>query len=66
MGYSIKNISEINTFDFSLCDGYSNANTVRRSTDGLLFIVEGSSFTDFTHEEILIEVAKSEWILIIN
>lgn len=66
MGYSIKNISEINTFDFSLCDGYSNENTVRRSIDGQLFIVEGVTFNDFTYEEILIEVSKPEWILIIN
>lgn len=61
MGYDIRPIAEINTFDYSLCSGFSNANTVRKSVDGQFFIVEGDSFTDFTHAEILVEMDKPNW-----
>jgi len=61
MGYDIRPISEVDTFDYSLCTGLQNAQTVRRSLDGQFFIVEGDSFTDFTHAEILVEMAKPNW-----
>ena len=61
MGYDIRPISEVDTFDYSLCTGLQNAQTVRRSLDGQFFIVEGDSFTDFTHAEILVEMAKHNW-----
>ena len=38
MGYSIKDIAEITTFAFSLCKGYSTADTVRKSLDGTAFV----------------------------
>jgi len=33
MGYSIKDISELETFDYSLCNGFSTKDTVRKSLD---------------------------------
>jgi hypothetical protein len=53
MGYDIKPISELETFDFSLCSGFSDANTVRKSIDGQFFIVEGYSFNTYTQQEML-------------
>ena len=51
MGYAIKDISELETFDYSLCSGYSTKDTVRKSLDGTKFIVEGDSITDYTKEK---------------
>ena len=61
MGYDIRPIAEINTFDYSLCSGFSTKDTVRKSVDEQFFIVEGNSFTDFTHAEILVEMDKPNW-----
>ena len=61
MGYAIKPIEELETFDYSLCSGYSTKDTVRKSLDGQFFLVEGETFTDFTHDEILVEMAKPNW-----
>jgi hypothetical protein len=61
MGYAIKDIAEITTFDFSLCAGYSTADTVRKSIDGTKFIVEGDSFTDYTKEEMITICEGPEW-----
>lgn len=61
MGYDIKNISEIEIFDFSLCSGYSTADTVRKSIDGNYFIVEGESFNTYTKEEILVVCDGANW-----
>jgi hypothetical protein len=61
MGYSIKNISELETFDYSLCTGYSTKDTVRKSIDGTKFIVEGDTFNDHTKEEMLIICEGPEW-----
>jgi len=61
MGYAIKPISELNTFDYSLCSGYSTKDTVRKSLDEQFFLVEGDTFTDFTHTEILVEMEKPNW-----
>lgn len=66
MGYDIKNISEIDTFDFSLCSGYSTANTVRKSIDGNFFIVEGDSFNTYTKEEILVICDGANWNIDLN
>lgn len=61
MGYEIKPISEINSFDFSLCSGYSTADTVRKSIDGNFFIVEGDSFNTYTNEDILLICDGANW-----
>lgn len=59
MGYDIRTISELETFDYSLCSGYSNAETVRKSLDGNYFIVEGESFNTYTREQ-MIEICEGE------
>jgi len=61
MAYAIKPIAELETFDYSLCSGYSTKDTVRKSLDGNYFLVEGETFTDFTHTEILVEMDKPNW-----
>lgn len=61
MAYAIRPISELETFDYSLCSGYSTKDTVRKSLDGNYFLVEGETFTDFTHTEILVEMDKPNW-----
>lgn len=61
MGYDIRPISEINTFDYSLCSGYSTKDTVRKSIDLQFFVVEGDTFNTYTHAEILVEMAKPNW-----
>ena len=57
MGYDIRPISELETFDFSLCDGLQTKETVRKSLDGNYFIVEGKLFNTYTREE-MIEITK--------
>lgn len=61
MGYSIKEISELETFDYSLSNGFSTKDTVRKSLDGTKFIVEGDSFTDYTKEEMITNCEGPEW-----
>lgn len=61
MGYDIRPISEINTFDYSLCSGLQNENTVRKSLDGQYFIVEGDSITTYTREEMLTICEGANW-----
>jgi len=61
MGYDIRPIAEINTFDYSLCTGLQNANTVRKSVDEQFFIVEGDSFTTYTRTEMLVICEGSNW-----
>ena len=61
MGYDIRAIAEIDTFDFSQCKGLQNANTVRRSLDGQYFIVEGDTFTTYTREEMLVICEGANW-----
>ena len=61
MGYDIKSISELDTFDYSLCDGYATKDTVRKSNDGNYFIVEGDSFNTYTKEEILLICDSTNW-----
>ena len=61
MAYAIKPISQLETFDYSLCSGYSTKDTVRKSLDEQFFIVEGNSFTTYTKAEILVEMAKPNW-----
>jgi hypothetical protein len=61
MGYDIKPISEINTFDYSLCIGYSTKDTVRKSIDGQFFIVEGDSFNTYTRKEMLVICEGANW-----
>jgi len=61
MGYDIRPISEIDTFDYSQCTGLQNADTVRRSLDGQYFIVEGDTFTTYTREEMLVICEGANW-----
>lgn len=61
MGYDIRPIEELETFDFSLCRGFSNADTVRKSIDGEFFIVEGESFNAYTLEGMLVIVEQDNW-----
>jgi hypothetical protein len=61
MGYDIRPIAELNTFDYSLCSGFQNAETVRKSLDGQFFIVEGDTINQYTHAEMLQIVEGSEW-----
>jgi hypothetical protein len=61
MGYDIRPIAELNTFDYSLCSGFQNAETVRKSLDGQFFIVEGETINQYTHAEMLVIVEGSEW-----
>lgn len=62
MGYEIKPISELETFDYSLCSGFASKDTVRKSNDGNYFIVEGDSFTTYTHEQMLEIVQGENWV----
>ena len=66
MGYDIRPIAEIETFDYSLCSGYSDANTVRKSIDGQFFIVEGASFNTYTREEMLVICDGANWTEVIE
>jgi len=66
MGYDIRPISEIETFDFSLCSGYSTSETVRKSLDGQFFIVEGDSFNTYTLEEMLVICEGANWTEVIE
>ena len=61
MAYDIRPIVELETFDFSLCSGFSNETTVRRSLDGQLFVVEGDSFNTYTREEMLVICGGDNW-----
>ena len=61
MGYDIRPIAELNTFDYSLCSGFSTKDTVRKSLDNQFFIVEGESFTTYTHAEILVVCEGANW-----
>lgn len=63
MGYDIRPIEEINTFDYSQCVGFQNAETVRRSLDGQFFIVEGENINVYTHSEILVITQGEGWVL---
>ena len=61
MGYNIISISEKDTFDFSLCSGLSTYETVPKSVDNQYFLVEGITFADYTHEEILVVLDGANW-----
>lgn len=66
MGYDIRPIEELNTFDYSLCSGFSDATTVRKSIDGKFFIVEGDLFDTYTHDEILVVCEGANWTEVIE
>lgn len=61
MGYDIRPIEEISTFDYSLCSGLQNADTVRKSIDGTKFIVEGDTINAYTLSEMLVICESEEW-----
>ena len=61
MGYDIRPISELETFDYSLCIGYSTKDTVRISLDNQFFIVEGASFNTYTQQEMLVICEGANW-----
>lgn len=67
MGYDIRPIEEIETFDTTLCSGYPNVDLrARISNDGQFFIVEGETFNRYTIEEILIICEGANWTEIIE
>ena len=59
MGYAIKDISELEVFDFTTTDCLKE--TVRKSVNGSKFIINGSDINDYSLEEIRIIVDSSEW-----
>ena len=61
MGYDIRPIAEIDTFDYTQCTGLQTSETVRKSLDGQYFIVEGDSITAYTREEMLTICEGSNW-----
>ena len=61
MGYDIRPIAELETFDYSLCSGFSTKDTVRKSIDNQFFIVEGDSFTTYTQAEMLVICEGANW-----
>jgi hypothetical protein len=61
MGYDIRPITELETFDYSLCSGFSTKDTVRKSIDGQFFIVEGETFTTYTQQEMLAICEGANW-----
>ena len=61
MGYDIRPISELESFDYSLCSGYSTKETVRKSLDNQFFIVEGESFNTYTQAEMLAICDGANW-----
>jgi hypothetical protein len=61
MAYDIRPISELETFDYSLCSGFSTKDTVRKSIDNQFFIVEGETFTTYSHAEILAICEGANW-----
>ena len=66
MAYDIRPIAELNTYDYSQCSGLQNANTVPKSLDNTLFIVEGENINAYTHEQMLEIVSTSAWSESIN
>lgn len=61
MGYDIRPISELNTFDYSITTQVQNANTVRKSLDEQFFLVEGDTITTYTLAEILVILDGPNW-----
>ena len=61
MGYDIRPIAELESFDYSLCSGYSTKDTVRKSLDNQFFIVEGDSFNTYTKDEMLVICDGANW-----
>ena len=59
MGYAIKDISELETFDFTTTDCLKE--TVRKSVDKSKFIINGESINEYSLDEIRIIVDSSEW-----
>ena len=59
MGYDIKNISEIDSIDFSLLD--QEKETVRKSLDGMQFIISGASINKYTLQEIKVLINNNNW-----
>lgn len=67
MGYDIRPISEIETFDKSLCYGFPNVDLKARiSNDGLFFIVGGETINTYTEREILEICEGANWTEIIE
>jgi hypothetical protein len=61
MGYDIRPIAELDTYDYSVCSGLQNETTVRKSLDGQYFIVEGDTITAYTREEMLTICEGANW-----
>jgi len=63
--WDIKNISDLETFDFSTYDQDSK-DTVRKSNDGLFFLVSSGYCTDHTSEQIEEIMLSDNWKSINN
>jgi hypothetical protein len=57
--YDIKPIEQLETLNFDLYE--QKKGTVRKSNDGLLFIVSGALCTEYTHAEMLVIVKGQNW-----
>ncbi len=68
MGYDIRPIEEIDTFDYYQCVGYpqTNKDTVTRSLDNTLFIVEGENINAYTQSEMEAIKNSGNWNLTIE
>ncbi len=60
MGYSIKNIEELELLDFSNLD--QKKETVRKSNDGLLFIISGESIIEYSKEDMITICNGENWV----
>ncbi len=61
MGFDIRPISEINSFDYSLCEGLQNANTVKKNLSKTKFMVSGESINVYTQIEAEQISLTAEW-----
>lgn len=65
MKYQIINISELNSFNYSVCTNNGvqvcNASNVRLSVDGSKFIINGENIEGYTLEEITSIIKTIEW-----
>ena len=59
MGYEVKDISELDSLDFSTLEGTKEQ--VRKSIDGTKFIIQGDNITSLTHAEAVTLMRTSEW-----
>lgn len=59
MGYEVKDISELDSLDFSTLEGTKEQ--VRKSVDGSKFIIQGDNVTSLTHAKAVALMRTDEW-----